>query len=359
MRYGITVPGGPKAPDRALRAEARGFDSIRFWDSPLVAGDVIVNAAVAADRTERIQIGTGVYVPWTRDPSVTACAFASLNAIAPGRIELTAGTGRTARRSYGLPPQRLEDFGLHMRAVAALLQGGEGEVVGPNGSARVHFLHAELINTRDPVAITIAAAGPRIQALTAELGVGWCDILPPGPVGEPPALRSMKQHWAAAGRDVTELRATYFVAWGGILRDGETVDSPRIRGIAGPMAMSEVHYWADETHVLGKRLPAELAPATRKAVLDYADIITNLSTKANPVLELQEGHCLYVRPDEEHLVTPELLTSGSCIWTREALTARMAELEAMGVQEVCFSVRPDLDDDIDDLADALGLVAGS
>ncbi|MFC6236987.1 LLM class flavin-dependent oxidoreductase [Longivirga aurantiaca] len=356
MQYGITVAGNADGAARALRAEQRGFSSIRFWDSPLVAGDVIVNAAAAAVSTQRIRIGTGVYVPWTRDPAVTACAFASLNALAPGRLELTAGTGRTARRSYGLTPQRLEDFARHMTAVRALLRGDDAQVVAEGRTSTVRLLHpGRVLNTADPVAISIAAAGPRIRALTAELGVGWADILPPGPGGVPDSLTAMKQAWSDAGRAPEELRATYFVAHGGTLREGEELDSPRIRAIAGQMAMSEVHYWADEAYLLGKGVPDFLGPAMRAAVEGYRPILESMQGSANPVLDLQEGHCLYVRPEEAHLITPELLASGSCIWTAEGLRARMADLEAAGVAEVCFSIRPDSDEDIDDLADALRL----
>ena len=358
MRYGITVAGSPQGAARAVHAEDRGFSSIRFWDSPLVAGDVLVNAAVAAMSTRRIRIGTGVYVPWTRDPAVTACAFASLNALAPGRLELTAGTGRTARRSYGLTPQRLDDFGQHLRAVVALLRGEEADVLVEGHASTVRLLHpGRVVNTTDPVAVSIAAAGPRIQALAAELGLGWADILPPGPGGVPASLTSMKQAWSAAGRAEADLRATYFVAHGGTLRDGEDLSSPRIRTIAAPMALSEVHYWADEAFLLGKGVPDFLSPAMRQAVEDYRPILDSLAGSKNPVLDLQEGHCLYVRPEEEHLVTPELLAVGSSIWTRDGLRARMADLEDAGVSEVCFSIRPDSDDDIDDLADALGLAA--
>ena len=147
----------------------------------------------------------------------------------------------------------------------------------------------------------------------------------------------------------------FFVAHGGTLRDGEDLDSPRIRTIAGPVAMAEVHYWADDAYLLGKGVPDFLSPAMRAAVEGYRPVLDGLADSANPVFELQEGHSLFVRPDEEHLVTPELLAAGSCIWTRNGLRARMADLKAAGVGEVSFLVRHNTDEDIDDLADALGL----
>lgn len=358
MRFGVNMPGTVESARRAQRAEAVGFSSVRFWDSPLVAGDVFVSAAAAAVTTSRIRIGTSVYVPWTRDPAVTACAFASLNALAPGRIELTAGTGRTARRSYGLRPQPLAAFRAHIEAVMTMLSGGDADIVVEGTTASVRLLHPGITtNISDPVTLTIAAAGPKIQTLTADLGAGWADILPPSAAGEPESLRAMKSAWQAAGRDLDTLRATYFVALGGILRKGETAESDRIRATAGPLAMSEVHYWADEVHVQGKTLPPGVPDAVRAAVEGYLPILDQLRSSPNQVLALQEGHCMFVRPDEEHLLTPELLRSSSCIWSQEEFDSLMSELEQAGVHEVVLSVRPRNDDDIDDIARALRLIS--
>jgi 5,10-methylenetetrahydromethanopterin reductase len=356
MDYGITIPGTADSWRLAVHAERRGFHSVRFWDSPLVAGDVFVHAGAAAAHTDRIRIGTGVYVPWTREPSVTASAFASLNTLAPGRIELCAGTGRTSRRTHGLRAHPLSEFGDHMRAVMAMLRGDSS--VAAESAQGVRLLHPGVtFDVASPVGVTIAAAGPRIQALTAELGAGWADILPPSETGVPPALVRMRAAWAAANRPPADLRTTYFLAYGGLLDHAETADSPRIRATAGPWATAELHYWVDETTLQGKPLPDFLSPIMREAVAAYAPIMEELQRGSNPVLALQEGHGLYVRPEEERLLSPELLHATSCIWSRDELRERMSVLDDAGVNEVCFSIPPGSVEDVDRLADALGLAA--
>ena len=38
---------------------------------------------------------------------MTACAIASVGALAPGRVVLGLGTGNSARRAMGMPPYRV------------------------------------------------------------------------------------------------------------------------------------------------------------------------------------------------------------------------------------------------------------
>jgi 5,10-methylenetetrahydromethanopterin reductase len=58
--------------------------------------------AAAAVKTTRIRLGTGVLIPSNRIAAVAANAFASLNKLAPGRIDFGVGTGFTGRRAMGL-----------------------------------------------------------------------------------------------------------------------------------------------------------------------------------------------------------------------------------------------------------------
>lgn len=360
MDYGITIPGTADSWRLAAHAERIGFSSVRLWDSPLVAGDVFVHAGAVASHTDRIRIGTGVYVPWTRAPAVTAGAFASINQLAPGRVELCAGTGRTSRRTHGLRAHSIEDFGNHMRAVIDMLAGRPATVAAAGAQREVRLLHrGRTVELDHPVAVTIAAAGPRIMALTAELGTGWADTLPSFETGVPAALTRMQGAWAAAGRNVETLRTTYFLAFGGVLDPGETADSDRARATAGPWATAELHHWVDETVLQGKTLPAFLSPAVREAVAAYRPILDRLGAATNPVLALEEGHGLFVRPEEEHLLNADLLHATACLWSGEELRARMHTLEQAGVAEVCFSIPPGDAGAVDRLAAALRLTPSS
>src|SRR5208283_4073361 len=82
----------------AQRAEELGFTHAWFFDTQMITGDCFVAMAAAALKTSRIRLGTGVLVPSNRIAAVTANAFATLNGIAPGRIDFGIGTGFSARR---------------------------------------------------------------------------------------------------------------------------------------------------------------------------------------------------------------------------------------------------------------------
>src|SRR5256885_1415228 len=81
-----------------------------------------VAMAAEALKTTRIRLGTGVLVPSNRIAPVAANAFASLNKLAPGRIDFGVGTGFTARRAMGLGAVKLVALEAYVRAVRALLR---------------------------------------------------------------------------------------------------------------------------------------------------------------------------------------------------------------------------------------------
>ena len=99
MDFGIGIATGSDSWKLAQRAEELGFTHAWFFDTQMITGDCFVAMAAAALKTTRIRLGTGVLVPSNRIAAVTANAFATLNGMAPGRIDFGIGTGFTARRS--------------------------------------------------------------------------------------------------------------------------------------------------------------------------------------------------------------------------------------------------------------------
>jgi 5,10-methylenetetrahydromethanopterin reductase len=96
MKYGIAVLPGPSTAKVAQRAEELGFHRVWFYDSQLLCSDVFVIMATTAAATKKIRLATGVLIPSNRIAPVAANAFATLNAMAPGRIDCGIGTGFTA-----------------------------------------------------------------------------------------------------------------------------------------------------------------------------------------------------------------------------------------------------------------------
>jgi alkanesulfonate monooxygenase SsuD/methylene tetrahydromethanopterin reductase-like flavin-dependent oxidoreductase (luciferase family) len=140
------MPDSAGAAAQARLAEAHGFSHYWVADSELMAADPYVALTAAALATKRLVLGTGVAIVGTRIAPVTACAIASVGALAPGRVVLGLGTGNSARRAMGMPPYRVSQLREHVRVVRGLLGGGkvdyrEGEM---NRAIRLFHQHAHL-----------------------------------------------------------------------------------------------------------------------------------------------------------------------------------------------------------------------
>src|SRR5689334_4579963 len=102
MDLGITIAPNADAWKIVQRAEELGFSYAWFYDTPSLYADPFVAMAAAAVKTSKIRLGIGVLIPSNRSALTTANALASLNALAPGRIDFGIGTGFSGRRTIGL-----------------------------------------------------------------------------------------------------------------------------------------------------------------------------------------------------------------------------------------------------------------
>src|SRR5216684_9396643 len=77
----------------AERAEALGFDSVWVGDSLLARPrhDPLTLLAAVAARTQKVALGTAVFLPALRNPVVLAHQLATLDQISQGRLVLGAG----------------------------------------------------------------------------------------------------------------------------------------------------------------------------------------------------------------------------------------------------------------------------
>ena len=131
--------------------------------------------AAAAMQTTKIRLGTGVLIPSNRIAPVAASGLATLNALAPGRIDFGVSTGFTARRTLGLRPVKLADMEEYVRVVSGLLAGQTLEWTFEDKRRKIRFLNPEIgaINIEDPIPVHVSAMGPRARRLTAKLGAGF------------------------------------------------------------------------------------------------------------------------------------------------------------------------------------------
>ncbi len=133
MDFGVTFQTDPPAwrvVELARRAEALGFshawtfDSHILWQEPYVIYSQILSA------TERMVVGPFVTNPATRDPSVTASTFATLNDMFGNRTICGIGRGDSAQRVLGRKPTRLAEVERAMHVIKELAEGREVDYDG-------------------------------------------------------------------------------------------------------------------------------------------------------------------------------------------------------------------------------------
>ena len=122
MDFGIALPAAADSWTIVKRAEELGFTHAWFYDTQMLSADCFVAMAAGAVNTRRIRLGTGVLVPSNRIAPVAANALASLNKLAPGRIDFGIGTGFTARRAMGFGAVKIKAIEAYIGEVYGLLR---------------------------------------------------------------------------------------------------------------------------------------------------------------------------------------------------------------------------------------------
>ena len=356
MDFGIALATPADAWKVVKRAEDLGFSHAWFYDTQMLSGDCFVAMGAAAVNTTRIRLGTGVLIPSNRIPAVSANAFATLNELAPGRIDFGVGTGFTGRRAMGFGAMKMADMEHYIHVVMALLNEETVEAPFENTSSRIRFLNprAGCINTRDPIDLHISAYGPRGRRLTANLGAKWITFT--GDIDTASAhLGDMQQSWQDAGRNPEELYATNF-ALGCILADGEAADSERALRQAGPRATVQLHRAVDEA-VMGLpnsgQLPDWLADLSRRYVQAAAGFEPQESDR---YLVNHRDHLMFVRDEERPYVTPELIRHTSWTGTHEEVVEQVAAMRDAGFNQFTIQLIPGEEDALDDWAKVMAAV---
>jgi 5,10-methylenetetrahydromethanopterin reductase len=347
MQFAIAIATDADSWRVVKRAEELGFARAWFYDTQMLSADPFVAMAVAAIKTTKIRLGTGVLIPSNRIAPVTANAFASLNKLAPGRIDFGVGTGFTGRRAMGLGAVKLADMEEYIRIVMALLRGETVEAEVEKKKRLIRLLNPELglINIRDPIPLWVAASGPRARALTAKLGAGW--IATTGDVeGAVAAMADMKQRWRATAHRDDPLGAVVLTG-GAILEGGEPADSPRAIAQAGPRAAMLLHRAADAA-LAGLPMMAPMPSSVEETVAGYVELARKFTPQGAHYLENHRGHLMFVKPEERRFVTAELIRRTTYTATEGELKERFAGLAEAGYTEIAVQIVPGQEHAIED-----------
>ena len=333
MKYSIAFASEVDSWKWAKRAEELGYHAAWFYDTQLLNPDVFICMALAAHETSRIRLGTGVLVPSNRIEPVTANALASLNRLAPGRIDFGVGTGFTARRTMGQGAVSLAQTRRYVDVVQSMLRGETPEWQDTDGVHKIRFLDPGLglINIEDEIPLWISAFGPKSRQMTAELGAGWLNF---GAANAEQALLDMAQAWQTAGNDPADLDTNLFFL-GAVLTGDEAEDEKRLMGQAGPGTAVMFHNFADEVGAMGGA-SLDLGPLPN-VLAQYMKIHETYAPSDARYLTNHKGHLIHVRPEETH-ITPELVKATSLSGTRDELLEHLRAIKDAGYNQITVQV---------------------
>jgi probable F420-dependent oxidoreductase len=198
MRFGITFK-----PDMTVerivaltrQAEAAGFEYGWTFDSHVLWMDPYPLLTLMATNTKRMRLGTCVTNPATRDLTVTASLFATLNLISHGRMQLGIGRGDSSRRVLGKKPVSWSQLEAAVKDFRELTSGKEIQHDGQP---------TRLTWAKDSPRVWIAGYGPKVLSMAGRVADGiilqfadpalidWC-------------LSFVKEGARAAGRNFKEI----------------------------------------------------------------------------------------------------------------------------------------------------------
>jgi probable F420-dependent oxidoreductase len=168
MDFGVTLQTNPPASrviELTRRAEELGFgyawtfDSHILWQEPYVIHSQMLSA------TERIMVGPFVTNPVSRDPSVTASTFATLNDTFGNRTICGIGRGDSVVRVLGRKPTTLGQLEEAMHVIKELAEGREVDYSG----VKVSILWV----SEGKLDVWMAGYGPRALSLIGRKADGF------------------------------------------------------------------------------------------------------------------------------------------------------------------------------------------
>ena len=196
MDFGVVLQTDPPASrvvELAARAEQLGFTHGWTFDSHILWQEPFVIYAQMLAATERMVIGPMVTNPGTRDWTVLASLFATLNDTYGGRTICGMGRGDSALRYIGRTPTTLETMVEAMTVIKGLVAGDEVDYRGTK-------LRIPWIEHGWDLPIWVAGYGPKALATAGAHADGFILQLADPQILEW-TMKAVRQGAVEAGRD--------------------------------------------------------------------------------------------------------------------------------------------------------------
>jgi len=309
MKFGVSHANSPASRSLEIlrAAEDAGFDQFWFFDSHVIWQECysILGWLIAQSRNDRMEFGVCVTNPVSRDPTVTASAFATLNQIRGGRMICGIGRGDSVVRVMKRKPAKLAEVEQAIQIIRTLTGGRPMEIEGAD--VRIDWAEGR-------VPIYVAGYGPKALRLAGCAGDGVIFQVA-DPFFIQWGMQFVREGAAEAGRDPEEIvvhcaTATY-------ISDDRDEARDRVRWFPA---------------LVGNHIADVLRHHDPDVVPDYVAEYVEARTKYD---YYQHGH-----PGAEHskYVPDEICDRFCVIGSTEECEAKVRELTAVGVSE--FNIYP-------------------
>jgi probable F420-dependent oxidoreductase len=308
LTFGVTVLPDPpyqRMIELMQLAERHGFEYAWTYDSHVLWQESFPTLALAADRTSRIKLGHMVANPGTRDPTVLASAYATLQDISNGRMIMGIGRGDSARRYIGQQPVKMGEFEAALAMIKPFMNGRE---VSWNGKElQLKWVRPEL----PEIEMHVAGYGPKALAVAGRRGDGVIIQL-----ADPDIIQwimaTARRAAEEAGRDPAALKC--IVSAPSHVSDDLQDAREQVRWFPA-MVSNHVQDLVDRYGSDGSTVP--------KALTDYV--------QAKRFYDYDEHSRVGARHGE--FVTDEICDRFCVIGTAEQCVAKLRELESIGVDQ--------------------------
>jgi probable F420-dependent oxidoreductase len=321
MDFGVVLQTDPPAwrvVELARQAEQYGFTNVWTFDSHLLWQEPFVIYSQILSATHRMTVGPMVTNPATRDWTVTASLFATLNDMFGNRTVCGIGRGDSAVRVINGSPVTLATLRESIGVIRALANGEQASYKG----SLLQFPWS--VDSRLP--IWMAAYGPKALALAGEVADGFILQLA-DPAITAWSIAAVRDAATAAGRDPATI--TICVAAPAYVTDGSPAHLDHARnqcrwfgGMVGNHVADIVARYGADGAVIPKALSDYIAG---REGYDY-----NLHGKSG------SSHTDFV-PDE-------VIDRFCLLGPVEAQVERLAELRELGVDQFALYLQHDAKD---------------
>jgi probable F420-dependent oxidoreductase len=198
--FGVVFQCDPPAStvvDLAGKAEVAGFDYVWTFDSHLLWQEPFVIYSQILATTERVIVGPMVTNPGTRDWTVIASQFATLNEMFGNRTICGIGRGDSALRTLGAKPGTIDQMKQCVDVVRSLARGETVEYRGQ----QLKFAWVE----NGALDVWVAAYGPKALAATGQVGDGYILQLADPDIAEW-MITAVRRSAEEAGRDPAAIK---------------------------------------------------------------------------------------------------------------------------------------------------------